>query len=801
MTVTRAAAIPVQPAVPAGASVCPAGAALPYVRRSLLLYHYGGLNRPDPAAVKPEPHPQADPDCLLHRTPTLQCWSELGPLGSPQLPLQFYQTSLWLKFDQAACITLPGLPCSQRGNPSRDYPYGRLPPFTETLIAELLAQPDPPDLIALQDPELNRIYTWAATPNSRYRIIRAARRSGTSFLELPLGLPVDDPATLPAPWLAEQQTARSAREARQAQDKVDALRLELAELEHPPHQIRREQRQEKSRRLAAAAELLRQLEAAEIELPLLLREMEYWPARAEVRESPARLADLIRKGFLPEHAAQVQETGLLGLHAGEKLIPSSQGDPTCWLRQQEQAVLAQHRRAVWQYEYRRLQAWARELNPQHQEVPPVPLPRETPHQSQPQQLRNRVTVPSEYREALHEQLQRQAEWQQARSAGAGPVELIRSITREIQPQLAAARNRTRFALADARTNVQAYQQAGDADAGRYWKEQAKGLRRTVALQRQFVEYWASRLAEQQERIRAEHAAHNGSWPPPAPRPLPPGSSASGCEGWLQAGLTFRPDCRQPGNFLVQDAASGVSMGHVERHTVNRAWYYRYCSPQGQLQDSHTDWEPMKDYIIHQTERINKQALNYSILYTAAPPYPALDRVSAAAREARLEPADYAAAVMERLNLTLIPLPRKELPAAGPSVIPRLADAASGAVRWQLERETARMAAGDPTALWHAARPAGIRERISRTFAEILDYALTQELAAALSKRPAALERPPARMQPSPPNRIPAPMESAEVTAAYPTATTSSGRSLPDLNRPAGTSPAVAKPARQLILIS
>lgn len=87
-----------------------------------------------------------------------------------------------------------------------------LPPFTEAAIAELLSRPDPPDLIALQDPELNRSYAWAATANSRYRIIRAAQRSGPHYLELPSVLPVDHPAAMYASWLTDQMTALTARE-------------------------------------------------------------------------------------------------------------------------------------------------------------------------------------------------------------------------------------------------------------------------------------------------------------------------------------------------------------------------------------------------------------------------------------------------------------------------------------------------------------------------------------------------------------------------------------------------------------
>ena len=234
---------------------------------------------------------------------------------------------------------------------------------------------------------------------------------------------------------------------------------------------------------------------------------------------------------------------------------------------------------------------------------------------------------------------------------------------------AEARTRTIFALVDARTYAQAYRQAGDAEASRYWKEQVRNLKRTNALQKQFVEYWENRLSESQERIRAEHSAHDGNWPPRVPLSLPRATrSGSVCESWYQADLIFRPDPDQPGNFLVRDAASGVSLGCVDRHVVNRTRYYRYCSPQGQLQDSYMDWKRMKHYIIHQTDRINRQARLYGRLYTAAVPYPALNPVPDKEREARLEPAAYAAAVMERLNLILTPVPEAELPTTGPSVI-------------------------------------------------------------------------------------------------------------------------------------
>ena len=412
--------------------------------------------------------------------------------------------------------------------------------------------------------------------------------------------------------------------------------------------------------------------------------------------------------------------------------------------------MAQRRRAVWQYEYRRLQARARELNPGIGRFRRPPTPPATPPAAPSPRPRNRVTVPPAYREALREQLQQQVEWQIARSAGAAPVQLIQNITHEVRPRLVAARNRGIFALASARTNAQACQQAGDAEASRYWKEQVRILKRTDAVRKQFAEYWESRLAEGRERIRAEHAAHDNSWPPPAPLPLPPVSSASGCEGWLQAGLTFRPDYRQPGNFLVRDAASGVSLGCVDRHVVNRTRYYRYCSPQGQLQDSYMDWKRMKHYIIHQTERINRQARLCGQLYTTAPPYPALNPVPDEERGARLEPAAYAAAVMKRLNLTLTPVPEAELPATGPSAVLRLTEAANGAVRWQLERETASLVVRDPVELWHAARAGGTRDRISHTFAGILDYALVQELEQEEAKRLTSPQGLPARIpQPAP----------------------------------------------------
>lgn len=68
----------------------------------------------------------------------------------------------------------------------------------------------------------------------------------------------------------------------------------------------------------------------------------------------------------------------------------------------DEAAAARRRRACWQYEYRRLQARARELNPKHQEVPPVLVPADPPKQPSSAPPRRRVKVPPDCRQALAE---------------------------------------------------------------------------------------------------------------------------------------------------------------------------------------------------------------------------------------------------------------------------------------------------------------------------------------------------------------------------------------------------------------
>lgn len=755
------------------------------VRQDLLLYRYGPLTRPDPVNLKPEIHPDADPNSFLYNIPTLQLWAELGPYGSPQLPWAAQHTSLWLEFPQANCILLPGWPRSRRKFGTEQNPYGFLPPFTENCLTDLLNRADPPDLIGLHDPELNKVYAWMATADSRYRIIRAAKHRGPHFLELPLGLPADAPAVKPSPWVAEQQTALVRRELSRAEAGIAMMRAELAALNLPPPRRPPDPRRERSQRQTRGAELRRQLQNAERERDLLLRELEYWPARLAAPENPVPLADLIRTRFLPEHAVQVQETGLLGLLARERLAAGNEMDPASWAERLDEAAAARRRRAYWQYEYRRLQAQARELNPKHQEVPPVPVPTASQEPARPAKPRRRVKVPPECRQALAEPLRQQAEWDQAQAAGASPANLIHYITHRIRPTLNWARGQAIMARSDARRLVESHKKQQDAAGCEAGQRTLRQLRKREALLRQFAEYWDTRLAECRERIRAEHAAHDGSWPPPPPIPLvSPASPADnpGIEYWRQAGLKFLPDPLLPGSFRVLDAAGGLSLGQIERYKeLNKTWLYIFHTPQsGQpILESHADLKQMTDCLIRQTERVNQEAALSSFLYNAAPPYPALNPEPAAERESRLTPADYAVATMERLNLTLNPMVPEQSTAPTRLPILLLKDKSSGELRWRLEQGSLE--------LWRAVSPGGLKEGTSLAFAGILDYALTRELERELSQRPAAQPRREFRLAPRPPAQIPAPVIPAAPPLPAPTAT---------ISRPIATAP----PVRQLALL-
>ena len=758
---------------------------LAYVRRDLLLYRYGPLTRPDPVNIKPAVHPQADPKSFLSQIPTLQLWAELGPYGSPQLPWEFYHTSLWLEFAQANCILLPGWPHGRRKFGTEQNPYGFLPPSTENCIAELLNRADPPDLIGLHDPELNQVYAWLAAPASHYRVIRAARRSGPHFLELPLGLPADDPSLKPSPWVAEQQTALVLRELRAAEGGIARLQEELAALNLPPPPRPPDPRRERSQRQTRGAELRHQLQSAARERDLLLRELEYWPARLAAPENPVPLADLIRARFLPEHAVQVHGNGLLGLLARERLAAGNEMDPGRWAERMDEAAAARRRRAYWQYEYRRLQTRARELNPKHQEVPPIPVPT-TPKQQSSVPPRRRVKVPPDCRQALAEPLRQQAEWEQAKASGATPANLIHLITHRIRPALTWAQGQAIMARSDVRRLVESHKKqqnyAGCAEGQRTLRQ----LRKREALLRQFAEYWDTRLAECRERIRAEHAAHDGSWPPPPPIPLAfPTKPADnpGMEYWRQAGLKFIPDPLLPGSFLVLDAAGSLSLGRIERYKeLNKTWHYIFHTPQGgqPILESHADLKQMTDCLLRQTEQVNKEAALSSLLYNAAPPYPALNPETEAEREARREPADYAVATMEKLNLTLTPMPPEQSTAPTRRPILLLKEKSSGEPRWRLEQ--------DSLELWHAVSPGGMKEGTSLTFAGILDHALTRELERELSRRPAT--RPPRefRLMTSPPEQMPEHI----IPPAPP---------LPALTATISGSPSTPPPARQLALLS
>ena len=159
----------------------------------------------------------------------------------------------------------------------------------------------------------------------------------------------------------------------------------------------------------------------------------------------------------------------------------------------------------------------------------------------------------------------------------------------------------------------------------------------------------------------------------------------------------------PGSFLVQNIISGLGLGQIERYKeLNKTWRYIFHTPQdGQpILESHTDLKQMTDCLIRRTEQVNKETALSSLLYNAAPPYPALNPEPEAEWASRLTPADYAVATMERLNLALTPIPPEQSPDPDDNTVILLKDKSAGELRWRLEQNSLK--------LWRAVSPGGIK---------------------------------------------------------------------------------------------
>lgn len=718
--------------------------------RNCLLYWNDEIDRIDPVNIKPRQPRHPNPESILNRIPTLLCYETINAFGQPHnLPYGLAEDCLTLEFHQASCVILPGYSFAERSANTVQFPYGKLPPYTEAMIAELLRQPNPPDLIGLHDPTHNMPYLYAALPNARYRIIRVTTADINDLrpIEVPSGLRLDSTEWRPRPWAAELAAARAnqmvadletrrARELRYLQNAEQRAAAATRKNSRRPPQVHQEE-------LAQRQTELRKFDQA---LSWAHQEIDYWQSRPHWPEQPELAAAAVRDRFRPEqllrvHSAQIQEHSIRR-RLSQMISPDHEGDFNNidhHLDRLSRLSRETERLVFWNQEYRRLCQTAREVNPQWREysVPEPPAPEPPPAGRRPAK---RPEITPDLETCFPRLSRLLAEHLELIDRKTDPAQLAHALAEILLPDLQLKKDRLADTLAAHRRDRQTAQRRGQDEEAADHQESIAELRAVEKRLQQFDSCFRQELAESKTRAEAERSRIPPDWPPPPPLPhdAPKGTDVT-C--WLNSGLIFERQSSRPRDAIIARVA-GCQQEFGRVVFQQDRWQARLT------ESSHheTCWsqEAAKDWLCDQLAWSRKRIAAAALTLPDNLPGPPLQTWDYDPTIPDAELPEYAARVIRELGLTLF--------TKHPPVM--LYRTATYAVAWWFRRrvspnDTEPGEAGDVHWTAVSTDPKQRQSTAARTFLEALHYALIQELQTAAAK---------------PKPRTPPPEASAQTTA-------------------------------------
>lgn len=702
--------------------------------QNYLLYWNDEIDRVDPVNIRPRRRRSPNTDSILNQIPTLLCYESVNAYGQPHnLPYGLVGDFLTLEFHQSRCVILPGYSFAQRASNAVQFPYGKLPPYTEAMIEELLQQPNPPDLIGLYDPNLNMPYLYAALPNARYRVIRASAADITDLrpIELPSGIHLDSTEWRPQPWAAELAAARArlvvqdleSRRARELQYFQNAQARAAAATRKnsrkPPtiHQEELAQRQRELRKFDQALSWANQ-------------EIDYWQSRPHWPEQPELAAAAVRDHFRPEqllqvHSAQSHERSIRD-RLNRMISPEHRHDfnnVDHHLDQLSRLTRETERLVFWNREYRRLCQAAREINPQWREysVPKPQAPEPPPAGRHPAK---RPEITPELQSCFPRLSRRLAEHLELADRNPEPAELAHALADTLLPDLRMKRERLADTLAAHRHDLQAARRRGDSDDAADHQKSITAYRALAKQLQQFDSYCRQELARCKAQAETRRSQIPPDWPPPPPLPhdRPQGTD---CSYWLNSGLIFEPQGSRPRDPIIA-RIPGCQKDFGRVVFQQDRWQARLAG------SSHEEacWsqEAAKDWLCDQMTWSRRQTAATARRVPDDLPGPPLQTWDYDPRDPDAKLPEYAARVIRELGLALF--------TQHPPVM--LYRTATYAVAWRFRRETspnARDPGTEAEVHWTAISPDPNHHQATaaRTFLEALNYALIQELQSAGQK--------------------------------------------------------------------